>query len=58
MSGGRLVALGSNVYLKNKYGIGYNITFVKKSIDVPSDPIINCVNRHVNNANILSSVSS
>ena len=29
MSGGRLAALGSNVYLKNKYGVGYNITFVK-----------------------------
>lgn len=58
MSGGKLVALGSNVYLKNKYGIGYNITFVKKSIDVSSEPIISCIHRHVSNANILSSVSS
>jgi ATP-binding cassette subfamily A (ABC1) protein 3 len=31
MSGGRLVALGSNVYLKNKYGVGYNLTFVKNN---------------------------
>ena len=32
MSKGSLVTLGSNIYLKNKFGIGYNITFVKHSI--------------------------
>lgn len=32
MAGGKLVALGSNVYLKNKFGVGYNLTFAKKSI--------------------------
>jgi hypothetical protein len=36
MAGGKLVALGSNVYLKNKFGVGYNLTFAKKSIDVAS----------------------
>lgn len=32
MAGGKLAALGSNVFLKNKFGVGYNITFVKKGI--------------------------
>ncbi len=58
MAGGKLVALGSNVYLKNKFGVGYNITFVKKSIDVSSQNIIKCVSRHVNNSTVLSDVSS
>jgi ATP-binding cassette subfamily A (ABC1) protein 3 len=58
MAGGKLVALGSNVYLKNKFGVGYNITFVKKSIDVPSQKIINCVTKYVTNATVLSDVSS
>lgn len=58
MAGGRLVALGSNIYLKNKFGVGYNITFVKKNIDVPSSNIIKCVEKYVNNATLLTDVSS
>lgn len=58
MAGGKLVALGSNVYLKNKFGVGYNLTFVKKSIDVSSENIIKCVGKFVNNATVLSNVSS
>lgn len=57
MAGGRLVALGSTVYLKNKFGVGYNITFVKKNIDTPSDPIIHCITKHVFNAMVLTNVS-
>lgn len=57
MALGRLVALGSNVYLKNKFGVGYNITFVKKSIEVESEYIIDCVMRHVSDATVLSNVS-
>jgi ATP-binding cassette subfamily A (ABC1) protein 3 len=58
MAGGKLVALGSNVYLKNKFGVGYNITFVKKSIDVSSQKIVSCVTKYVLNATVLSDVSS
>lgn len=58
MAGGKLVALGSNVFLKNKFGVGYNITFVKKNIDIASEPIYQCVAKHVANATILSNVSS
>lgn len=31
MAGGRLVCLGSSLFLKNRYGVGYNLTFAKKS---------------------------
>ena len=30
MSQGKLRCLGSSVYLKNKFGVGYNLTIVKK----------------------------
>ena len=58
MTGGRLAALGSNVYLKNKFGVGYNITFVKRENKVPSAPIFNLVQKYIPNATILSDVSS
>ena len=31
MAEGNVVACGSSIYLKNKYGSGYNITFTKES---------------------------
>lgn len=30
MAGGKLVCLGSSLFLKNRYGVGYNVTMVKK----------------------------
>lgn len=29
MAGGKLICAGSSLFLKNKFGVGYNITFVK-----------------------------
>ena len=31
MGDGKLKCLGSSVYLKNKFGVGYNLTIVKKT---------------------------
>jgi ATP-binding cassette subfamily A (ABC1) protein 3 len=31
MSGGQLICLGSSLFLKNRFGVGYNVTMVKKS---------------------------
>ena len=47
MAKGKLVTCGSNVFLKNKYGVGYNIVFVKNNISVESNNIINCVQKHI-----------
>lgn len=40
MGEGRLICCGSSVFLKNKYGVGYNLTIVKKDVMSNSDPII------------------
>lgn len=58
MAAGKLVALGSNIFLKNKYGVGYNITFVKKSIDVSSESILSVIRKYIPNCNVLSDVSA
>lgn len=58
MAGGRLVALGSNIFLKNKFGVGYNITFVKKTIDFSSDPILDIIRKYIPTYNIVSNVSA
>ena len=31
MTGGKLICLGSSLFLKNRFGVGYNLTIVKKS---------------------------
>jgi ATP-binding cassette subfamily A (ABC1) protein 3 len=31
MTGGQLICLGSSLFLKNRFGVGYNLTMVKKS---------------------------
>lgn len=33
---GKLVCLGSTIFLKNKFGVGYNITIAKRDSKVPS----------------------
>lgn len=30
MQDGKLVTIGSSLFLKKRYGVGYNLTFVKK----------------------------
>lgn len=58
MAGGRLICCGSGHYLKNKFGVGYNITFVKKESKTSSGPIVSTVQRHIPRAILLSDVSS
>ena len=58
MAKGDLVTCGSSVFLKNKYGVGYTIVFVKKNINVASDGIVKAVHKYIDNAKILSDVSS
>jgi len=53
-----MTCCGSSIYLKNKFGVGYNINFVKESNAVDSDKIINLVKKYVPKATILSNVSN
>jgi len=40
MGDGRLICCGSSVFLKNQFGVGYNLTIVKKDMNLDSKPII------------------
>jgi ATP-binding cassette subfamily A (ABC1) protein 3 len=46
------------VYLKNKFGVGYNLTIVKENTNVPSPPIMEVVMKAIPSAIILSNVSA
>ena len=39
MAGGKVTALGSSIFLKSKFGMGYNLTVVKSSTE-PNTEII------------------
>lgn len=43
MGDGELKCMGSSVFLKNKYGNGYNLTLTKKTTTSDSNPIINLI---------------
>jgi ATP-binding cassette subfamily A (ABC1) protein 3 len=46
MGDGRMICYGSSIFLKNKFGLGYNITFVKESNSTDSNQIINTVKKY------------
>jgi ATP-binding cassette subfamily A (ABC1) protein 3 len=58
MNDGRLVCSGSTIFLKNKFGVGYNITIVKKDPKVNSQPIIDLITKHVPNCKVTTDVSA
>ena len=39
MGEGKLICCGSSVFLKNKFGVGYNLIVVKEDQNVESEPI-------------------
>lgn len=58
MGQGKLICCGSSVYLKNRFGIGYNLTIIKKGPSVDSTPIRELVNKYIENYKMLSDVSA
>lgn len=58
MGEGKLICCGSSVFLKNKFGVGYNLTLVKNDTLVNSDPIIKLIQDQIPEATILSNVSA
>jgi len=58
MAEGQLKCLGSSLFLKNKFGVGYNLTMVKKDINIPSQPIKALIEKHVPESKVLSDVSA
>lgn len=58
MGEGKLICSGSSVFLKNQFGSGYNLTIVKETTLVDSNPIIQLVKQQCPEANLLSNVSA
>lgn len=58
MGGGKLICCGSSVFLKNQFGVGYNLTIVKTDTISKSDKIIELVKKSIPNCNILSQESA
>ena len=58
MGKGKLITCGRSLFLKNKFGVGYNLTLVKHSTLTPSGPIIDLIKKHIPQATLLSNVSA
>ena len=58
MGEGRLLCCGSSPFLKNKFGVGYSITFSKQSPETDSNPIISTIKKYVPGAEVLSDVAT
>jgi ATP-binding cassette subfamily A (ABC1) protein 3 len=58
MGEGKMVCCGSGIYLKNRFGVGYNLTFVKESSSSDSNGIISLARKHVPNVVVLSNVAT
>ncbi|KAL4430213.1 hypothetical protein ABPG74_014772 [Tetrahymena malaccensis] len=55
---GKLLCCGSSEFLKDRFGVGYNLSIVKKDNNVDSEPIINQIKAIISSAHVLSNVSS
>lgn len=58
MGQGQLICCGSSEFLKDRFGVGYNLSIVKEDNNVDSVPIINYIKSIIPSANVLSNVSS
>ena len=50
MGKGKLITCGSSLFLKKKFGVGYDLTIVKKSAEVDSSAIEGAIFKHVPSA--------
>ena len=57
MAEGKIKCVGSSLFLKNRFGVGYNLVIAKKSRD-PAPQIDKFVFDRINSAHKLSEVSS
>ena len=57
MTGGKVICLGSSLFLKNRFGVGYNLTMVKKDKQ-PNTQVGKYLEQHIGEVKMLSEVSS
>ena len=53
-----MVCCGSSIFLKNRFGVGYNLTFVKETATTDSTVLINLIKKYIPNAKVLSNVAA
>ena len=58
MGEGKMQCSGSSVFLKNKFGVGYSITFTKSSSSTDSNAIIQTIRKYVPDCQILTNVAT
>ena len=58
MGQGKLICCGSSVYLKNKFGVGYNLTIVKQETTDDSTTIKEKISSIIPSCKVLSDVSA
>ncbi|EAS03349.2 ABC transporter family protein (macronuclear) [Tetrahymena thermophila SB210] len=58
ISDGQVKCVGSSVFLKEKFGNGYNLTLVKEQNTTPSEPIIQFINHHFPESSLISDYSA
>jgi len=58
MSAGKLACLGTSVFLKNRFGLGYSITLVKKTDKVHDGPVLDLIRGHILGVQALSNVGT
>jgi ATP-binding cassette, subfamily A (ABC1), member 3 len=57
MGEGRLITCGSSLFLKKRFGVGYDLTIVKTSTSVPAQPIDKLVTSYVSSAEKTGDIS-
>jgi hypothetical protein len=55
MKNGKLMTCGSSLFLKNKFGVGYDLTVIKNDAETLYEPIFDCIQDVIAGAKIISS---
>ena len=58
MDQGMFRCIGSSLFLKNKFGMGYSLILAKINNKVSSEPIISLIKNKIKDSQIVSDVSS
>jgi ATP-binding cassette subfamily A (ABC1) protein 3 len=53
MKNGKLLTCGSSLFLKNKFGVGYDLTIIKNEGETPYQPIFDCIQAVIAGAMII-----
>lgn len=53
-----MICCGSSVYLKNTFGVGYNLSIVKEDMKKESTEIKNFISSHIKGSKVISDVSA